>query len=143
MTLFITEAEMLDRYIDGLKKSASRAGEFLSAKENEKLRLFVDFIDGIKVAAGSAHQLAHSQMNPKWLDTRDILEGIVTVSHQITNYDNEQVGPVWLRIQESLNNMIDTGRRIATGKAMGWQDIMLNLDARAKSAGILSKDDGR
>ena len=141
MTLFITEAEMLDRYTDGLKKSASRAGEFLSVGEDKKLKLFVDFIDGIKVAAGSAHQLAHSQMNPKWLDIRDILEGIVTLSHGITNFTDEQAGPIWLKIKENLDTMVDTGRRIATSKAMAWTDIMANLDHRSENADSLSKTD--
>jgi len=142
MTLFITEAEMLDRYIDGLKKSASRAGEFLLVTGNKKLNLFVDFIDGLKVAAGSAHQLAHSQMNPKWLDIRDILEGIVTLSHGITNFSDEQAGPIWIKIKENLDTMADTGRTIATSKAMVWSDITANLDQRAKNAAILGKTDG-
>ena len=142
MTLFITEAEMLDRYIDGLKKSASRAGEFVSAGENQKLKLFVDFIDGVKVAAGSAHQLAHSQMNPKWLDIRDILEGIVTLSHGITNFSDDQAGPIWIKIKEHLDTMTDTGRRIATSKAMAWTDIIANLDHRAENADVLGKTDG-
>lgn len=35
------------------------------------------FVDGLKVAAGSAHQLAHAQENPNWLKIRDMLESIV------------------------------------------------------------------
>lgn len=141
MTLFLSEAEMLDRYVDGLKKSASRAGEFVSAGENKKLELFTDFIDGIKVAAGSAHQLAHSQMNPKWLDTRDILENIITLSLGITNFIDEEAGPLWIRIQESLNDMVDSGRKLAFSKAMKWEDITAHLDHRAKNAESLSKSD--
>lgn len=142
MSLFLSEAEMLDRYVDGLKRSASRAGEFLSVGPDKKLKLFVEFIDGIKVAAGSSHQLAHSQMNPKWLDTRDILEGVITLSNTITDYGDEQVGPVWLQIQEMLNRMIDSGRKLATSRAMKWDEIISNLDHRAKNADILGKTDG-
>lgn len=141
MTLFLSEAEMLGRYTDGLKRSASRAGEFLSVTPDKKLKLFVDFIDGIKVAAGSAHQLAHSQMNPKWLDVRDILEGIITLSNTITDYTDEQVGPVWLSVQQALNNMADTGKKLATARAMKWDDVVANLDHRAKAADILGKTD--
>ena len=35
------------------------------------------FVDGLKVAAGSAHQLAHAQENPNWLKIRDYLESII------------------------------------------------------------------
>lgn len=142
MTLFLNEAEMLDRYVDGLKRSASRAGEFLSVGPDKKLKLFVEFIDGIKVAAGSAHQLAHSQMNPKWLDARDILEGVIILSNTITDYSDEQVGPVWLKVQQVLNDMVDSGRKLATSRAMKWEDVIANLDSRAKNADLFGKTDG-
>lgn len=48
MTVYITEPEMLIR-----------------------------FIDGLKIAAGSAHQLAHAQENPNWLKIRDALETMI------------------------------------------------------------------
>lgn len=48
MTLFISEPEMLNR-----------------------------FVDGLKTAAGSAHQLAHAQENPSWLKVRDYLENLI------------------------------------------------------------------
>lgn len=48
MTLFVSEPEMLIR-----------------------------FVDGLKVAAGSAHQLAHAQENPNWLKVRDLLENLI------------------------------------------------------------------
>lgn len=48
MTLFVSEPEMLNR-----------------------------FVDGLKVAAGSAHQLAHAQENPNWLQVRDLLETLI------------------------------------------------------------------
>jgi hypothetical protein len=48
MTLFVSEPEMLVR-----------------------------FVDGLKVAAGSAHQLAHAQENTNWLKVRDMLEALI------------------------------------------------------------------
>ncbi len=39
--------------------------------------MLVRFVDGLKVAAGSAHQLAHAQSNPSWLSIRDFLENMI------------------------------------------------------------------
>lgn len=39
--------------------------------------MLVRFVDGLKVAAGSAHQLAHAQSNPNWLQVRDLLETLI------------------------------------------------------------------
>lgn len=39
--------------------------------------MLVRFVDGLKVAAGSAHQLAHAQSNPNWLQVRDLLESLI------------------------------------------------------------------
>lgn len=39
--------------------------------------MLVRFVDGLKVAAGSAHQLAHAQENPNWLKIRDMLEVLI------------------------------------------------------------------
>lgn len=48
MTLYVSEPEMLNR-----------------------------FVEGLKTAAGSAHQLAHAQQNPNWLQVRDLLETLI------------------------------------------------------------------
>jgi hypothetical protein len=130
--IYITEAEMLERYIDGLKKSASRAEEFLTAESEEKARLFIEFIEGIKVAAGSAHQLAHAQENPKWLDTRDLLEAVITVAQSILVH-TEDDRPFWQKIKTSLEIMQVTGRTLATSRAMKRSDVLLHLDERAKT----------
>lgn len=135
--LYISENEMLERYIDSLKKASSRADEFTKIELKKRPALFVDFIDGLKVAAGSAHQLAHAQMNPKWLDTRDIIEGIVTVSQTLpihTEADNY----LWLRIRDSLDLMVISGRKLATSKAMIRPDVLAHLDNRAKNADKLN-----
>lgn len=39
--------------------------------------MLVRFVDGLKIAAGSAHQLAHAQENPNWLKIRDMLEALI------------------------------------------------------------------
>lgn len=128
---------MLERYIDGLKKSASRAEEFLTAKSEEKARLFIDFIDGLKVSAGSAHQLAHAQSNPKWLDTRDILEGVIAVSQSILAHTDDDK-PFWKQIKFSLDVMQVTGRTLATSRAMKRSAVLNHLEERAKNANLLN-----
>lgn len=45
--------------------------------------MLVRFVDGLKVAAGSAHQLAHAQSNPNWLKVRDMLEGLIEHGQQM------------------------------------------------------------
>lgn len=35
------------------------------------------FVDGLKKAAGAAHALAHAQENPNWLKVRDMLESLI------------------------------------------------------------------
>lgn len=121
---------MLERYIDSLKKAASRAKEFTVEKMSERPRIFIEFIDALKVAAGSAHQLAHAQMNTKWLDTRDILEGIITVGGSLPLH-KEADNYLWLRIKESLEHMMITGRKLATARAMTGAELQINLDARS------------
>ncbi len=133
MVIEITEAEMLDRYCDGLKRASSRAKEFTVASGDKKPELFVDFIDSLKVAAGSAHQLAHAQENPKWLSTRDLLEGVIAVSQSITVFTNDD-NPFWNQIEGSLNKMIHTGKTLATSKAMKRVDVLAHLEAREKNA---------
>lgn len=135
--LYISETEMLERYIDSLKKASSRANEFTKTELSKRPALFVDFIDGLKVAAGSAHQLAHAQMNPKWLDTRDIIEGIVTVSQTLPTH-TEADNYLWLRIRDSLDMMVVSGRKLATSKAMVRPDVLAHLDHRAKNADKLN-----
>ena len=79
----------------------------------------------------------------KWLDVRDILEGIITLSLKISTLEvsDEHLGPVWIRIQENLNDMVDSGRKLATSKAMRWVDIEKHLAHRAENADLLGKLD--
>jgi uncharacterized membrane protein YfbV (UPF0208 family) len=45
--------------------------------------MLVRFVDGLKVAAGSAHQLAHAQENPNWLSIRDKLETLIEMGQKM------------------------------------------------------------
>lgn len=137
--IYLSEAEVMERYIEGLRQSAERAGEFLTAEDKEKPKLFVEFIDGIKTAAGSAHAMAHYQENPKWLDTRDLLENIITVGMTLPHF-SEETKPVWSSIKTSLLQMVETGKKLATMKSMKRVDVLANLDFRAKNADLLGND---
>lgn len=127
----------MERLIDGLKKSASRAGEFPKAEEKNKPQIFLDFIESIKIAAGSAHQLAHARENPKWLDMRDILENIITMGYTLPQRpDNED--QLWIKVQGFLTDIAEQARTLATMAAMHRNDVIANLDHRASVADKLN-----
>lgn len=129
MSLEITEYEMIERYVDGLNKSASKAKEIMTATLEQKPALFVDFVSGVKVAAGSAHQLAHAQENPHFLSIRDLLEGVIIASQDVVVFDQKYNG-LWMKIKNDLEHMAVTGRKMANGKAMSRQAVLDNLDSR-------------
>lgn len=126
MTLEISEKEMLDRYVDSLKRAASRASEFIRADEKLKPTLFVDFLHEIKIAAGSAHQLSLAQENPNFLTIRDKLEAILEVGQTLPTFGPKQNG-LWMSIKASLEQMSVTGMRMATSKAMKRSDVLADL----------------
>lgn len=126
---------MLDRYCDGLKMAASRAGEFYKSPTEKRPQLFVDFLHGIKVAAGSSHQLAHSQENTKWLEIRDKLEQIIDIGkHFPPATDNRST--VWIKVKTLLETLEVTGRKLATSKAMKRSELLVNLNERELIARI-------
>lgn len=129
--IYVTESEMIERYVDSLKKAAARAEEFTTAKDVNKPKLFVDFIDGLKVAAGSAHQLAHAQMNPKWLDLRNVLEKIVEIGQELPTF--EGTNHLWIKIKGNLEQLADKGQRMASARAVSRQDVLESLDHRLKN----------
>lgn len=131
MTLYVTEQEMIDRFIDSLKRAADRAKDFPETPMNKKGEKFVEFINDIKVAAGSAHQLGHAQENPKWLDTRDLLENIITVGYTLPQNSENENG-LWAKVQTLLEQLSETGRKLATMRAMKRVDVLTHLDARSK-----------
>ena len=132
MVLYLSETEVHERLNEGLKKSAARAGEFVTAKDKQRPKVLVEFVEGIKTAAGSAHALAHYQANPKWLDIRDILENIITIGEGIPVFE-EAANPIWIRIQTNINELLETCKKIYTMKAMKRQDVLAHLDFRGKN----------
>lgn len=131
MTLIISEHEMIERFYDNLKKSSSRVKEFMTAQEQDKPALFVDFIDGLKVAAGSAHQLAHAQENPHFLGIRDVIEKVIEVGQELPTFTGQQAG-IWFKIKTSLDGIAERGRQMSVSKALSRQEVLLELDHRQK-----------
>jgi len=123
---------MIERYVDGLKKAADRAKDFMTVEENKKPTLFVEFIDSLKIAAGSAHQLAHAQENPNFLDIRDTIEKVIEIGQHLPTFTNKQAG-MWLSIKVSLEGLAEKGRRMATNRALTRQNVLKNLDIRKEN----------
>lgn len=130
--LEITESEMIERYIDGLKKASSRAEEFTKQPLKERPRLFFEFIEALKIAAGSAHQLAHAQQNTKFLSVRDIIEGVITVGQTLPLH-SEADNQLWLQIRDSLDKLVAAGRKMATSRAMTRSEVLTQLDFKAEN----------
>ena len=82
MTLYVNEHEMIERYVDSLHKASTVANDFVSAKEQDKPRLFVDFVDGLKIVRhhvrpGGLHcrcllSSGDANSSPAWPCTRGI-----------------------------------------------------------------------
>lgn len=125
---------MLERFVDGLKKSASRALEFPVAEESAKPQLFVDFLDGIKVAAGSAHQLFHNQHNPNWLQLRDVLEGVIAIGMDLPTFIGKD--HYWPEISKSLDILREKGQRLVSMRAVSRQDLMKEMDRRLRNLDV-------
>ena len=130
MVLYVSESEMIERFSQGLSKSAARAKEFLTIPQDKKPQTFVDFIDGIKVAAGSAHQLAHAQENPHWLEVRDYLEGVIELGQNLPTLSTEKTSHLSLQVETNLLNMKDIGIKMARAKPMSRNDVLANLTLR-------------
>lgn len=120
---------MLDRYTDGLKKSASAANQITRSLLESRPKIFVEFVSGMKVAAGSAHQLAHAQQNVKWLSIRDLLEGVIEKSQDIVTF-NSEANPFWFSIEKSLQSLCERGIKMATSKAVTRADLLVDVAAR-------------
>lgn len=139
MPIEVQEQEMITRFADGLSRSASVAKQFITAKENEKPTLFVEFIGGLKVAAGSAHQLAVYQENPNFLSLRDKIEAVIEVGQNLPTFTGQQAG-LWFGIKNSLLAMSETGCKMATSKAMKRSEVLTSLAFREAQARL--KNDG-
>lgn len=130
MSLEISEREMLDRFSDGLRRSADIAGQFKEAEERKKPSLFITFVDGLKIAAGSAHQLSHSQQNPNWLSVRDKLESVIEVSQKLVYIPGIFDTPLWGNIKVSLEEMNLRGRTMGMAKSMPRHEVLESLKIR-------------
>lgn len=130
---------MLSRFLDSLKRSASRAQEITTAEMSKRPTIFVDFIENVKTAAGSAHQLAHTQMNPKWLDIRDFLEEVIEAGKELPMTGNIQ-NPLWIGIKGSLLTLMENGEKLALAKSMPRAQVLLHLNTREKASRPESRD---
>lgn len=128
---------MIQRFSEGLKKAAARAGEFYRSPQERRPQLFVDFIQGIKEAAGSSHQLAHAQENTHWLAIRDNLEKVIELGRSFPpSTDNRST--VWIKVKTLLENLEISGRKLGASKAMTRTEVLANLDARELASRIES-----
>ena len=125
---------MLNRYVDGLKKAKSKALEMIKSPLEQQPRIFIDFIEGLKVAAGSAHQLCFAQLDhsTSWLSLRDRLEKIIELSKQLPSFTQNNNG-LWFNISQTLEALIALGQKLATQKAFSRNDILFDVDQRAKN----------
>lgn len=126
---------MIERYVGGLKQSASAVTELQKSELVDRPAIVVKFIDGIKVAAGSAHQLCHAQENPHFLDIRDRLEAIIDQTEILVTSASPD-NPLWTKIKEHLLGIADKGKRMATSKGITRAEVLTNLDIREKAARI-------
>src|ERR1700761_7277790 len=135
MTLYITEKEMLDRYVDSLDKASARCLDIIKAEEKDKPALFVEFLNSIKVAAGSSHQLAHSRpdQSPQWLDLRNLLENVLEAGKELPLMTNKQNG-LWMNIRNSLKTLTEKGKKVAFSRGMSRTDVLFDMDLRMKNA---------
>jgi hypothetical protein len=129
MTLYVTEQEMIERYVDSLKKASSRAVEIIKSDLNKRPKLFIEFIAELKIAAGSTHQLFHSQQNPYWLKIRDTLEKIIEVGETVPPQTAKQNG-LWFQIKTALDSMIDRGQKLFIVKPMKTLDVLAEMAIR-------------
>lgn len=133
MAIYVTESEMIQRYVESLKEGASLAKGITTAKETEKAELFLRFMHCIKIAAGSSHQIAHAQENPYWLNIRDKLEGIIELGARLPVF-SESENTLWVTIRKALLGMVETGTELFNKKAMTRVDVLTQLDIREKNA---------
>lgn len=139
MPIYVSETEMLERFVDSLKKSANRASEFITSEETSKPELFVDFIEGLKIAAGSSHQLGATRMDPRWLTIRDLIENVLDLGKTMppTKGDDSQM---WNDIKTLLTKLAENGQKLYNLRSMARVDVLSAMTAREQNARI--KNDG-
>lgn len=132
MVLYVTEAEMTERFVDSLKEASSRCKELITSEEVQKPEIFVRLVSSLKVAAGSAHQLSMAQMNPQWLMFRDALESF-SVFAQDTVFKQSEAS-TWTTVANHLDKLAYNGKKLATSKSIARTDALEILDHREKAA---------
>ena len=130
---------MVTRYGDSMRRASSIAKQFMTAQENEKPQLFVDFIHELKVSAGSLHQLAIYRENTNLLTIRDTLEGIIDLGQTTPIFTSAQAG-MWFSIKQSLDRLGENGVKIAESKAMSREEVLGNLLVRESKARLESQN---
>ena len=134
MTLYVTEREMIQRYVDSLSSARSCALGMIRSPLAEQPKIFIEFIASLKRAAGSAHQLCFAQLDhsTSWLSLRDRLEKIIELSKQLPSFTQNNNG-LWFNISQTLEALIALGQKLATQKAFSRNDILFDVDQRAKN----------
>ncbi len=66
--------------------------------------MLVRFVDGLKIAAGSAHQMAHAQSNPNWLKVRDYLENLIEAGQKMAIAKSVPRQEVLAQLDDRLKN---------------------------------------
>lgn len=130
---------MHNRFVDSLKKAASRAGEFNSCQENQKPQLFIDFIEGLKVSAGSAHQLGATRMDPRWLNIRDLIENVLDLGKTMPPTKDDD-SKMWNDIQTLLNRLAENGQKLFNLRSMPRVDVLSAMTVREQNARLKSQE---
>lgn len=134
----VTEHEMIQRYSDSMRKASAIAKEFMTALEQKKPSLFIEFITALKHSAGSLHQLAIYRENTHLLTIRDTLEGIIDIGQNTPIFTTAQAG-LWFKIKQSLDRLAENGVRIANATAMSREEVLGNLLIRENRARLESQ----
>lgn len=132
MVLYVNEQEMIERFVDGLRKASDRCVEIIRAPENEKPLLFTEFLHAIKISAGSAHQIAHAHEDPQWLSIRDLLEKVIEAGQEIPTMTDKQNG-LWFNIKQSLDHLCVKGQKLFIARPKKRSDVLIELDQRLKN----------
>lgn len=129
----ITEAEMVERLVDGAGDAADCIREMCQAitmmmapTPNSLIR----FRRAMKDASGSAGQLAHAQQNPAYLTLRDQMEAIVPQATQAAMSRDPRAGLMLAQIGTVLDGLRDAVLQIAVAKSVPRPDVLAMLDER-------------
>lgn len=134
MSLYLTESQILQRYVDCLKEAKDCAIRMVKSPLDEQPKIFIQFIDVLKKGAGCCHQLAHSRdgQNTKWLVLRDNLEKIIDLGKTLPSLTKQNNG-AWLQISKVLGQLVEHGKKLYDTKAMTRAETLFDLDLRQRA----------